>query len=162
MQLGTELGLLWDIKLKAMTDEQLIEKTNSIISELVVDKTELQKAYNYYNGVMDAEQYRYLEENYGIGQATSVEFIPLIKKHIDALVGEYLGTPILPKVSCKDSDTISLITREKELSISKEVFSFFKSRLMNKMLEFLERGGKEPLLDTAVQSDLDVLIEDLD
>jgi hypothetical protein len=30
-------------------------------------------------------------------------------------VGEYLGTPVLPKVSCKDSATISKITREKEL-----------------------------------------------
>ena len=36
-----------------------------------------------------------------------------LKKHVDALVGEFLGTPILPKVSCKDSRTISNIGREK-------------------------------------------------
>jgi hypothetical protein len=40
-------------------------------------------------------------------------FIPLIRKHIDALVGEYLGTPILPKVTCKDEKTITKINREK-------------------------------------------------
>jgi hypothetical protein len=96
-----------------MTEEQLIEKTNRIVSELVYPKWNLQKAYNYYNGKRDAEQYRFLEENFGIGNPTSVEFIPLIKKHIDALVGEYLGTPIIPKVSCKDSKTISNIAREK-------------------------------------------------
>jgi hypothetical protein len=62
-----------------------------------------------------------LEENYGIGQPTSVEFIPLIKKHIDALVGEYLDLPILPKVSCKDEETINNIFREKQLLISTEI-----------------------------------------
>jgi len=54
-----------------------------------------------------------LEENYGIGNPTSVEFIPLIRKHLDALIGEYLGAPILPRVTCKDSETISKINREK-------------------------------------------------
>jgi hypothetical protein len=72
-----------------------------------------------------------LEENFGIGQPTSVEFIPLIKKHIDALVGEYLGTPIIPKVSCKDSETITNIFREKELEISKGIFEFLQSHLQN-------------------------------
>jgi len=56
-------------------------------------------------------------------------FIPLIKKHVDALVGEIISTPILPKVTCKDSNTISKITREKELTIAKEVFDFLNKRL---------------------------------
>jgi hypothetical protein len=38
-----------------MSDEDLIEKSNKTIAELVQEKTELQKAYNYYNGVRDAE-----------------------------------------------------------------------------------------------------------
>ena len=99
-----------------MKNVELTDKVNQIITDLVYPKYELQKAYNYYNGKMDAEQYRYLEENYGIGSPTSIEFIPLIKKHIDALVGEYLGVPIIPKISCKDADTISNIEREKQLS----------------------------------------------
>ena len=40
-------------------------------------------------------------------------FTPLIKKHLDALIGEYLGTPIIPKVTCKDEKTVSTIFREK-------------------------------------------------
>ena len=65
-----------------MTDDELIEYTDRAITELVYPKWDLQKAYNYYNGKRDAEQYRYLEENYGIGNPTSVEFIPLISRRI--------------------------------------------------------------------------------
>ena len=93
-----------------LSQQVMIDKTNEAISELVYNKFELQKAYNYYAGKRDPDQYRYLEENYGIGNPTSVEFTPLIKKHIDALIGEFLGAPIIPKVSCKDSDTISNIS----------------------------------------------------
>ena len=145
-----------------MKDQELIDYTNKSIAELVYPKWDLQKAYNYYNGKMDADQYRYLEENYGIGNPTSVEFIPLIKKHIDALVGEYLGTPIIPKVTCKDSATLSKITREKEIKITKEVFDFLQKRLKNKLLEFLQNGQQDQLVDNSVQQDVDNLIEDLD
>lgn len=89
--------------MKEKTDDELIEITNQTINELVYPKTKLQKAYNYYNGILDADQFKYLEDNYGLGVATQLEFIPLIKKHVDYLVGEFLGMPILPKVSCKDS-----------------------------------------------------------
>jgi hypothetical protein len=54
-----------------------------------------------------------LEDNFGIGNPTSLEFTPLIKKHIDALIGEYLGTPIIHKVYCKDPETLTNIEREK-------------------------------------------------
>ena len=106
-----------------MTKEQtrLQDLTDKAIAELVYPKIELQKAYNYYSGKMNAEQYRYLEENFGIGNPTSVEFVPLIKKHVDALIGEYLGTPILPKISCKDRETISNIEREKQLHYTRHL-----------------------------------------
>lgn len=45
----------------------MTELANKAISELVYPKTEIQKAYNYYNGIRDADQFRHLEENYGIG-----------------------------------------------------------------------------------------------
>lgn len=140
-------------------NSRLIEETNKAIAELVYPKWDLQKAYNYYNGKRDAEQYRYLEENFGIGQPTSVEFIPLIKKHIDALVGEYLGTPIIPKVSCKDSETITNIFREKELEISKGVFEFLQSHLQNSILQFID--GKT-ITDKSIEQQLNNLIQDLD
>jgi hypothetical protein len=38
-----------------MKKEELIAKTNLTISDLVHEKTELRKAYNYYNCERDAE-----------------------------------------------------------------------------------------------------------
>lgn len=143
------------------SEEELIDKTNTAISELVVDKDSMQKAFNYYNGVLDAEQYRYIKENYGIGNPTSVEFVPLIRKHVDALVGEFLGTPILPKISCKDSKTISAITREKELKISSQIYKLLQKKLKNKLLEFMEGNDPNKLVDPFIQTEIQTLVEDL-
>lgn len=142
-----------------MSEKELIDKTDETIAELVYDKFELQKAYNYYNGKRDPEQFKYLEENFGIGSPTSVEFTPLLKKHVDALVGEYLGTPILPKVSCKDSATISNITREKQLQITQGIVKFLKDHLNNSILQFID--GKD-ITDKAVKQQLDKIIQEMD
>ena len=141
-----------------MTRERLISKTNLAISELVYDKENLRKAYNYYNCKRDAEQFKYLEENYGIGQPTSVEFIPLIRKHVDALVGEYLGLPILPKVSCKDEETINNIFREKQLKIATEYFNLLQSNLKNNILRIL---GSQDMTDLNIKEQLDKILEDI-
>lgn len=140
-------------------DQDLMEKTDRAIAELVHPKWDLQKAYNYYHGFRDAEQFRYLEENFGIGNPTAVEFTPLIKKHIDALVGEYLGTPIIPKVSCRDSETIDNINREKQLQITAEVHKYLIDKLQNQLLAF--KDGKD-LQDPNIKEQLDKLLEDLD
>lgn len=142
-----------------MKQDELIQMTNSIIGELVYDKNHLQKAYNYYNGKYDPEQFKYLEENFGLGNPTSVIFIPLIKKHIDALVGEYLGTPIIPKVQCKDTKTIGAIDREKQLYIVNEVQGFLKSKLKNTLLNFI--NGKD-ITDVNIESQLQKLTENLE
>ena len=142
-----------------MSEKELIEKTDEAISELVYDKTELQKAYNYYNGKRDKEQFKYLEDNFGLGSPTAVEFTPLLKKHVDALVGEYLGTPILPKISCKDSGTISNITREKQLQITQGIVKFLKEHLNNSILQFID--GKD-ITDKTIKQQLDKIIQDID
>ena len=62
-----------------MNKQKEIEQINRCISELVYDKVGLRKAYNYYHGKRDAEQFKYLEENFGIGVPTSISFTPLMK-----------------------------------------------------------------------------------
>ena len=136
-----------------------MERTDECIAELVYNKYELQKAYNYYAGKRDKKQFEYLENNFGIGNPTSVTFTPLVKKHFDALVGEFLGTPILPKISCKDSDTISNITRDKSLEIDNAIARFLKNHLMNSLLRFVD--GKD-ITDKAIKDQLDKLVEDVD
>ena len=141
-----------------MKKEELVSKTDLTIAELVRDKTEIKKAYNYYNCIRDKEQFKYLEENFGIGQPTAVEFIPLIRKHIDALVGEYLNVPILPKVSCKDSETIHNIFREKHLKIATECYNLLQNNLKNNLLRIL---GSKDMQDLNIKEQLDKLIEDI-
>ena len=142
-----------------MSDQELIDFTDRTIAELVYPKWELQKAYNYYNGKRDAEQFRYIEENYGIGNPTSVQFIPLIKKHIDALVGEYLGVPLQPRVTCKDSETVTKITREKELYIAEELKKFLVQRYKSKIMEAIQ--GNQQAVDQSIERDMQQLVEDL-
>lgn len=145
--------------MKKKTENEMIACINKAITELVYPKYKLQKAYNYYNGVRDAEQFRALEENFGLGNPTSIEFIPLIRKHIDALIGEYLETPILPKVTCKDTGTLTNIARDKHLKIVKEVFNYLKAHLNNSILAFVD--GKN-ITDKAVESQLKKIISDID
>lgn len=141
-----------------MKKEVLVAKTDKAINELVYDKEELRKAYNYYNCKRDKEQFKYLEDNYGIGQPTEVVFIPLIKKHVDALVGEYLDVPIQPKVSCKDESTINNIFREKQLKIAEECFNLLQKNLKNNILRVL---GNKDMQDLNIKQQLDKLIEDI-
>lgn len=145
--------------MKKKTEDEMIACINKAITELVYPKYKLQKAYNYYNGVRDAEQFRALEENFGLGNPTSIEFIPLIRKHIDALIGEYLETPILPKVTCKDTGTLTNIARDKHLKIVKEVFNYLKAHLNNSILAFVD--GKN-ITDKVVESQLKKIISDID
>lgn len=141
-----------------MKKEELVSKTDLAIAELVKDNSPMKKAYNYYNCKRDAEQFRYLEENFGIGQPTAVEFIPLIRKHIDALVGEYLNVPILPKVSCKDDKTINNIFREKQIKIATECANLLQNNLKNNLLRIL---GSKDMIDLNIKEQLDKLIEDI-
>lgn len=141
-----------------MTKDELIDKTDKAIQELVCAKYDLQKAYNYYNGVRDADQFRYLEEIYGANTPTSMHFTPLIKKHIDALIGEYLGTPIIPKIFCKDRETISNIDREKQLKIALELQSYLKTNLKNSILNLI--NGK-PTNDSLVEQQLKSIIDNI-
>ena len=141
-----------------MTKDELIEKTDKAITELVYPKYDLQKAYNYYNGIRDADQFRYLEEVYGVNAPTTLHFTPLIKKHIDALIGEYLGTPIVPKVSCKDANSISNIDREKQLKIAEELHSFLKNHLKNSVLNFIDGKNIE---DGLIAQQLKNIVSDI-
>lgn len=141
-----------------MTRDELIEKTDKAIQELVYAKYDLQKAYNYYNGIRDADQFRYLEEVYGANTPTTLHFTPLIKKHIDALIGEYLGTPIIPKVFCKDNETIANINREKQLKIAQELRSYLLKNLKNSVLNFI--NGKSTN-DGLIEQQLKRLVEDI-
>lgn len=113
------------------SDQELITIIDKAITDLVYEKVKLIKAYNYYHGKRDPEQFRHLEENYGIGTPTSVEFVPLVRKHVDVLIGEYLTIPVRPKVSCKDEITLSKINQDKLDYVNNQLTAKIQEHLRN-------------------------------
>jgi hypothetical protein len=63
-------------------------------------------------------------------------------------VGEYLDVPILPKVSCKDKETINNIFREKQLKIASECYNLLQSNLKNNLLRIL---GSQDMVDLNIK-----------
>ena len=144
-----------------MNSKSEIEKIKSCINDLVYDKVQLRKAYNYYHCKRDAEQFKALEENYGIGTPTSVSFTPLIKKHIDVLVGEYLELDPDLQVSCKDENTVHDIMRDKQLKIHSEAFNYFKQHLENAIISALVEN-KQAVQDPFFQKEIDKIKKTVD
>lgn len=138
-----------------------IKLINSAIDELVYDKVAIRKAYQYYHCQRDAEQFKHLEDNYGVGSPTSVAFTPLIKKHIDVLVGKYLELDQEVKVTCKDSDTVANILREKQLKIDHAVFTHLKQHVMNNIIGALLED-KEAVSDPLLEQQLENIKRDID
>lgn len=144
-----------------MNKKTEIEKINRCISELVYDKVALRKAYNYYHGVRDPEQFKHLEDNYGVGVPTSVTFTPLMKKHVDLLVGEYLELEPDMTVTCKDDETISKIQRDKLLKIDQEMHNFLVKYLNNAIINIL-MGSQQPINDPFVEKELQRIKDNVD
>ena len=154
---------------KEETEQEVIDNINRAINELVYEKTQIIKAYNYYHGKRDPEQFRHLEENYGIGTPTSVEFVPLVRKHVDVLIGEYLSTPLLPRISCKDKDTLSAIHRDKQLKINNDIAQELKKHLDNAIYKSINQGtqssqqqSNQPSGDKEIAAELQNLQESTD
>ena len=145
-----------------MNKQKEIDKINNCIAELVYEQVQLKKAYNYYHCIRDAEQFRYLEENYGIGVPTTVMFTPLIKKHIDVLVGEYLELDQNLSVSCKDEKTLSNIMRDKKLEIDKQLFLYLKNYLQNSIVNIILGDQQGVKTDPFIESQLKKIKDDVD
>ena len=152
---------------KQKSDTDYIQRmTDYICNSLIIDKDHLRKAYNYYNGVIDKDQYRAIEENNGVGSPTSVEFIPLIKRHVDALIGRHLQTRVTPKITCKDKETLSNIHRQKQLKIKElELNAITESLHNNIVYSFMtpeEKQQKKAPVDVASDQALKKLKDDFE
>lgn len=145
---------------KSLTEDEMKSYVESAVADLVYDKDMTLKAYNCYNCIMDKDQFRHLEENYGIGNPTSIEFIPLIRRHVDALVGEHLQNKLKPKITCKDKKTLTNIEKAKQLEIYKQEVERIKMQLRETVAAFL--SNKENYNDVASEEELKRLKEDLE
>lgn len=150
-------------KARKGSDEYLIDWCDYVIGDLVKEKTHLFKAYNYFNGVRDHYQYEHLEKNFGIGNPTSVSFTPLTRKHIEAIVGEYLTTKPRPKVACKDKTTLTNIFRDKQLELAKKQKEYLTKFLENSLYQAVASNGEQQNEQSREQQDREITreLEDL-
>lgn len=144
-----------------MENKKEIQKIEECIGRLVYDKEKLKKAYNYYHCVRDVEQFRHIEENFGVGVPTSVGFTPLIKKHIDVLVGEYLELDPDLQITCKDDKTVSNIMRDKKLKIDQELYGYLKRYLQNAVINIL-LNSEQPVNDPFIEKELQKIQQDVE
>ncbi|MCK5788259.1 MAG: hypothetical protein KAH32_04645 [Chlamydiia bacterium] len=104
--------------------------TDYWIGKLVINKEHIPLCRKYYSGVRDTAEYEYLNDNYGIGNAIDIQFTPIIKPRIDALVGLFLSESFSYRVSVTDDITIDLEEEEKKEyilnDIEKELKKFAK------------------------------------
>ena len=126
------------------SEEYLKGSIDQAITELVYDKDYLRKAYNYYNCIRDKDQFRHLEENFGIGNPTAIEFIPLVKRHVDALIGELLQSKLRPKITCKDSETLSKIELESQKAVYSAELARLRQQLTTNIQGIFGQGQVDP------------------
>lgn len=143
-----------------MNVDKEIEQIDLAISELVYDKAALRLAYNYYHGKRDANQFKHIEENYGIGVPTEVTFNPLVRPHIDRLVGEYLGLSQDLKITCKDEETLSHIMRDKQIKINSELHNYLKRYINNNIIGALI-NDKESNIDPFIEKEMQKIVENI-
>lgn len=137
-----------------LKEEYLVANIDYNIATLVYEKHDLIKAYNYYNGVRGKEQFKALEEYYGITSPTLVEFTPLIRRDLDALIGHSIRQVPNFKITCKDGKSIDLIAYERNREIAERVAKEFnriaKARLNQEQYKEL---GTEVIESIAKEAD---------
>ena len=115
-------------KLKA---PYLIGNVDAAILQLVRSKRELRKYRDLYEGFRDPAEYRYLEENFGIGNPGRVKMIPIIRNRVQVLLGQHLQNPIKKRITCTDQQSIASLEQEKVEYAVKEVAQRLSAQLQN-------------------------------
>ena len=77
----------------------------------------LTSLYDYYNGVIDEQDYRYVLKPYGKTRnnfPSKLRNYPIIKPIIDLLIGEKAKRPLNYTVTVTNSDSVSIKEQEKQ------------------------------------------------
>jgi hypothetical protein len=83
-------------------------------------KEELRKLYDYYNGVIHDDDYRYVVQPYGKARKnfpSKMRNYPLIKPIVDLLLGEKAKRPLNYSVTVQNSDSVSRMEEEKKTQV---------------------------------------------
>ena len=88
----------------------------------------LKSLYDYYNGVIDEQDYRYVLKPYGKTRnnfPSKLRNYPIIKPIIDLLLGEKAKRPLNYTVTVKNSDSISIKEEEKNRKLLEVASAMF-------------------------------------
>jgi hypothetical protein len=127
------------------------------IAQLVYEKTHIRTARNLYEGRRDKEEYKYLEDTFGIETPISIKMTPLIKTRIDVLLGLLLQETFQYRLSINDQFSLDATLEQKRKFIADKVTGELQAQL-RKIIK------KEPMAKApgVSQEFLDKVKEDLD
>ena len=102
----------------------------------------LKSLYDYYNGVIDEQDYRYVLKPYGKTRnnfPSKLRNYPIIKPIIDLLLGEKAKRPLNYTVTVTNSDSTSIKEQEKYATLLNKVNDMFAQKMSPQ-----EQQGGEP------------------
>jgi len=128
--------------------EYIRQRVDWLIYTTVREKIHLQTARNLYTGRRDRDEFRYLEETFGIETPIEIKMTSLIKTRINALVGLLLDKVFTYTVGVNDVATIKIIEDDK------------KTELTKKLQATATRSTKqeEPLIPDGFLEDLELML----
>ena len=121
-------------KWKEACVEAFIDLSNSGRSAGSNRKESLQQLYEYYNGVIDEADYKYVLKPYGKSRSnfpSQMRNYPIIKPIVDLLLGEKSKRPLNFTVTVQNSDTVSA----KEQAKKDLIYQSFQKQFANEMIK---------------------------
>lgn len=102
----------------------------------------LRSLYDYYNGVIDEEDYNYVLKPYGKTRKnfpTKLRNYPIIKPIIDLLLGEKSKRPLEYSVTVQNADAIS----QKEEQLQNLLLNNIRTRFLNELIKLGQVEGEQ-------------------
>tara|TARA_A100001201_G_scaffold22882_3_gene25810 strand:+ start:1295 stop:3592 length:2298 start_codon:yes stop_codon:yes gene_type:complete len=122
--------------------EAYIELSNSGRSSGSNRKESLQQLYEYYNGVIDEADYKYVLKPYGKSRSnfpSQMRNYPIIKPIVDLLLGEKSKRPLNFTVTVQNADTVST----KEQAKQDLIYQSFQKQFVNEMIKSGKFQGEQ-------------------
>jgi len=129
-------------KWKEACVEAYIDLSNSGRSSGSTRKESLQSLYEYYNGVIDEADYKYVLKPYGKSRSnfpSQMRNYPIIKPIVDLLLGEKSKRPLNFTVTVQNADAVST----KEQAKSDLIYQSFQKQFANELIKNGNFQGQE-------------------
>lgn len=141
--------------------EYLQKMGDYLISQLVFEKKRIKTARNLYEGRRDPEEFKYLENTFGIETPISVKMTPLIKTRIDVLVGILLDETFTYKVTINDKASLDLV-KEQKIKLKLERIKARYTEELNNNIDKVEKGEdpNQKAVDDKFLTSVDKLINE--